>query len=570
VHGARPSARGNPTATALLSPAGGVGLLLDDPPEPSRRHPRLRFALLFLSDHAWLVTLALSGIVALVGFRGGDFPAQDYRAWMFKTHGFLVWDVNWYGGHADLGYSVLAPVVSAALGTVPTIALACVLSTVLFGWLVGRSSSWACVLARLWFAVFVVGDLIIGRAPFACSVTCALAAVLLVRREQPWFALLAAVMTSLFSPLGALFLLLVAVAWLPSIGWRRALPFAGAFTGLAVAALLGDGGRFPFPWTAFVGQLAIVGIGLLVTPRYERNVRRALVLYGACCVGLFWVPNPVGGNMARFAGIVIGPAAAFFLLRSSRVRQFALVALPLFAFQLQPIVSAVSSAAGDLSTKPFYYQGMTRFLVAHQQVPGKVEIPFTKDHWEATYVAEKVPLARGWDRQVDLSRNAVLYSPMTPATYEGWLRDNAVRYVALPDTALDEGGEAEAAILRHPPTWLKRVYADQHWKIWQVADPTPMAVGAGAMTALTHNGFTLVAAHAGMTTVRLRWSPSWRVTSGAACVAEAPGGWTTVVSFEPGETRVSAQLSIGDGDACTNAQLSLAGAAKVTSHQRFW
>jgi hypothetical protein len=544
-----------------------VALLPPDPlPRPSLPQ-RARLVVLFLSDHAWLVTLSLATVVALVGFRGGDFPAQDYRAWVFKTHGFLIWDVNWYGGHADLGYSVLAPVVGAVLGTVPTIALACVLSTILFGRLVGRSSSLACVISRLWFAVFVVGDLIIGRAPFACSVTFALATVLMVRQDERRLALASATITSLFSPLGALFLLLVAAAWSPSIGMRRTLPFGGALVGLGVAALLGDGGRFPFPWTAFVGQLAIVVIGLVVTPRHERNVRRALLIYGVCCVGLFVVPNPVGGNMARFAGIVIGPAAAFFLLRNSRMRGFALVALPLFAFQLQPIVTAVASAAGDLSTKPFYYQGMTRFLAAHQKVPGKVEIPFTKEHWEATYVAEKVPLARGWDRQVDLARNAVLYSPLSQETYDKWLHDNAVRYVALPDAALDEGGEAEAAVLRQRPAWLKQVYADQHWTIWQVDDPTPLATGAGVMTQLTHNGFTVVGAHPGVTTVRLRWSPSWHVTRGPACVAEAPGGWTTVVTFDPGAVKVVAQLSLDDSDQCTDAQLSDAGAARPDSHQ---
>jgi hypothetical protein len=542
-----------------------VELLVNDPSGGRRSLARARLALVFLSDHAWLVTLTLAAIVALVGFRGGDFPAQDYRAWMFKTHGFLIWDVNWYGGHSDLGYSVLSPVVGAVLGTVPTIALACVLSMVLFGRLVGRSSSWACVLSRLWFAVFVVGDLIIGRAPFACSVTCALATVLLLRRNQPWLALAAATATSLFSPLGAMFLLLIVAAWLPSIGWRRALPATGAFTGLAVAALLGDGGRFPFPWTTFVGQLAIVTIGLIVTPKHERTVIRALVLYGISCIALFLVPNPVGGNMARLAGIVIGPAAAFVLLRANRRVALAVVALPLFAFQLQPIVAAISSAAGDLSTKPLYYQGMTRFLAAHQQTPGKVEIPFTKDHWEATYVAEKVPLARGWDRQVDLSRNSVLYSPMTPETYANWLHDNAVKYVALPDAALDSGGEAEAAILQHPPAWLKQVYADQHWKIWQVTDATPLATGVGTMTELTHNGFTLSAARSGATVVRLRWSPSWRVDSGDACLAQAAGGWTTVVSLQPGETKVSAQLALGDGDACTAQQLSDAGVPSTKS-----
>jgi len=557
-----------------LAPSGGLVLdaadvdavadLVDEP--TYARRPvvdRFRSALTSASDHAWMVTAVLATVVAFIGIRGGDFPAQDYRVWVFKTHGFLIWDVNWYGGHSDVGYSVLFPVVGAVLGTVPAIALACIASTVLFGQLVGRSSSWACVVSRLWFAVFIVGDLIIGRAPFACSLACALAAVLFVRRRSRWLALAAAVATSLFSPLGAVFLLLIAAGWAPSLGWRRAWPFAGALTGLAVAALAGEGGgRFPFPWTALTGPLLIVAIGLVVTPRYERTVLRVLALYGAACLVLFFVPNPVGGNMARLAGVVIGPVAAWVLLRDNRARALALLAAPLLAFQVQPVITSVVSAAGDISDQPGYYHGVTRFLAEHQDPVGKVEIPFTEDHWEATYVAEKVPLARGWDRQIDLSRNAVLYKPMTPDQYDAWLHDNAVSYVALPDVDLDEGGQAEAAILRNPPSWLKQVYADEHWKVWKVVDPTPLATGAATMTALAHNGFVLAATSVGATTVRLRWSPYWQVDDGAACLAEGPGGWTTVVSLEPGTATISAGLSLGDDDACTPEQLAVAGAPK--------
>src|SRR5450755_278268 len=121
----------------------------------------------WLGRHAALVTAVLCSVVAVVGFRGGDYPAQDYRAFMFGAHGFLIWDVNWYGGHALLGYSVLFPAVGWALGTVPATALACTMSTALFGRLIGRSDNWPVVVSRLWFAVFVVGDLIVGRAPFA-------------------------------------------------------------------------------------------------------------------------------------------------------------------------------------------------------------------------------------------------------------------------------------------------------------------------------------------------------------------------------------------------------------------
>jgi hypothetical protein len=233
--------------------------------------------------------------------------------------------------------------------------------------------------------------------------------------------------------------------------------------------------------------------------------------------------------------------------------------LPLIGFQTLPVVSAIVSAKGDPSAQAAYYASVNTFLEAHQSPPAKVEIPFTKNHWEATYVAEKVPLARGWDRQIDLSRNEALYKPLTPAGYEEWLRNNAVSYVALPDVPLDEGGQAEAKLLASPPSWLRLVYADPHWKVWQVLDPTPLAAGAATLTDLTPNGFSLHAYQPGATTVRLRWSPYWQVEKGDACLAKAPSGWTTVVALSPGDQVVKAGLSLGDADACTPDQLAAAG-----------
>ena len=549
--------------SALQVASDGLRVVTIEPPVPEiidfRELSLLSRTVWWLGRHAALVTAVLCSVVAVVGFRGGDYPAQDYRAFMFGAHGFLIWDVNWYGGHALLGYSVLFPAVGWALGTVPATALACTMSTALFGRLIGRADNWPAVVARLWFAVFVVGDLIVGRAPFACATTAGLVAVLAIRARHGWLGAAAAVVASLFSPLGAAFLLLVAVAWAPSLGWRRAAPFAGAFVGLAITFFAGDGGIFPFPGWGFVGQLAIVAIGLTVAPVYEQVVRRMLWIYGVTCVVLFFVPNPVGGNITRLAGIVIGPAAAFVLLRANRKRALMLVAAPLLIFQLLPVIGAISSAAGDPSTKPRYYQGMLSFLTENQQPLGRVEIPFTRDHWEAKYVAEKVPLARGWDRQVDLLRNAELYAPLTAAAYHTWLFDNAVRFVALPDAPLDQGGQAEKALLRHPPAYLRPVYTNNQWHIWAVVGAAPLASGAATMTSLTPSSFTMNAVVGGVTFVRLRWSTYWHVDNNAmACVARAGGGWTTVVSFAPGTVKISARALPGDS-ACTDLQLARFG-----------
>jgi hypothetical protein len=511
----------------------------------------------WLSRHAWIVTAVLCITVLALGLHGGDLAAQDYRVWAFRTHGFLIWDVTWYGGNADVGYSVLFPAVGSIAGAAATAAVACVLTTAIFGRLVGSPTSRAAAVSRLWFAVFAAGDLVVGRAPFACSAACALGAILAVTRRRPWVALVAAVLTSLFSPLGAMFLLIAAVAWTRSVGWRRTLPLAGALCGIAVTLAAGGGGLFPFTRAGLAGQIAIVVVGVILTPRSNAAIRRGLVLYGITCIAFFVVPNPVGGNMVRLTGLLVGPVAAYVLLNARRVRLLLVLAGPLLAFQLLPVVTAAAWASDDASSHAIYYTGVLSYLESHGTPMSRVEIPFTRDHWEATYVAEHVDLARGWDRQVDLARNAVLYAPMQPSVYRAWLDDNAVRYVALPDVALDSGGLAEAAVLRHPPTWLTPVYSNKHWRVWEVDDATPLAQGAGSLTQLGPDNLTVDSTQAGQTLVRVRWTPYWHVDDGDACVAKSEGGWTIVDSLTPGTSHITARLSLGDDDTCTPDQLAI-------------
>jgi hypothetical protein len=507
-----------------------------------------------LARYPWVVTLVLCGLVDVAGIRGVDLAAQDYRVWEFRAHGFTLWDVSWYGGHAAIGYSVLFPAFGALVGAMPATAIAAICSSWLFGQLVGGARSWARALARLWFAVLVVGNVVVGQGPFACALAFGLGSVLAVQRRRPSFAGLAALAASLFSPLGAMFLLLVAVAWAPSVGWRRAMPLFAATVGIGVSAVSGDGGFFPFPITTLLGQLAIVVVGLLVSPRSQPAVRRGLVILGVACIVLFVWPNPVGGNMTRLAGVLVGPIAAYELLRVGRARTLLLVTVPLLGFQLLPVMNSVADAAVDPSAHAGYYEGVLGFLSAHNGVAQRIEIPLTLNHWEATYVAEKVPLARGWYRQVDIQRNGPLYKPLTATTYSQWLHSNAVDYVALPNGPLDHGGKAEAALLAHPPSYLREVYVDPHWRVWRVEDPSPIATGAGSIAAVGGDGFTLIAQRAGSTLVRLRWSPYWQIDSGHACLSPAPDGWTNVTIAEPGSIQVTARLSLDSDDRCARTR----------------
>ena len=119
--------------------------------------------------------------------------------------------------------------------------------------------------------------------------------------------------------------------------------------------------------------------------------------------------------------------------------------------------------------------------------PGRVEIPFTAAHWEVAFIAAEVPIARGWERQVDMDRNEILYEDdLTLAEYRHWIDDHAVRWIALPDVDLDEGGKAEAALLEHDVPWLRLVRTTEHWRIWEVVDAAPIVEAPGRGSSSNH------------------------------------------------------------------------------------
>ena len=63
------------------------------------------------------VVSATLATVAVVGqWRGTDLAAQVSARRPFRRYGFALWNGQWFGGHATLGYSVVAPMVSAIAG----------------------------------------------------------------------------------------------------------------------------------------------------------------------------------------------------------------------------------------------------------------------------------------------------------------------------------------------------------------------------------------------------------------------------------------------------------------------
>jgi hypothetical protein len=495
---------------------------------------------------AWAAAAVLAVVVAVVGPDSADLAAQEYRAGL----GLVVWDNGWYGGHHMPGYSLLFPPLAALLGPRVVGALAAVAASWLFERVAReRFGGPGARVGALWFALGTVSMLVSGRLTFALGVACGVGAILLATRGRHGAACAAAVATTLASPVAGAFIALGALAWwLVDRGWAPVALGAAALVPAGVLALaFPEGGSFPFVGSSFWPGLAAAVAFALAVPRDARIVKLAGALYVALLIAAYALSTPMGGNAMRLGALAAGPLLACLLWDRDR-RLLALLALPLLYWQLVAPVDDWVRAAEDRSVHAGYYAGLNRFLRAEQRASGpfRVEIPFTDNHWESRWVAPVAPLARGWERQLDVERNALFYDgrQLTAARYRRWLDDNAVRFVALADAPVDYSAAAEAALVRGGLPFLRPAWHDAHWRVFAVRGARPLATGAARVTGLDGERVRLRAVGAGAVDLHVRFTPYWRLPAGAGCVGAGPGGWTRLDLTRPGDVALQARFSL--------------------------
>jgi hypothetical protein len=493
------------------------------------------------------LSFVLGIVVVLFARWGPDWPAQEYRAGFAVHNGLLAWTDQWYAGQALPGYSVLYPVFAALLGAAGTGVLATTAAAWLADRLLPRTRRGAHRAYSVAAALMLVSNLVIGQVPFLLGTAFGLAAILALDRDRAAWTLALAALCSLSSPLAGAFLLLSIPALAAAFGWRRSGLLGTALAGPLVAGVIGGaGGPFPCPWPSLLGVLAFSVLAYTLSPRENIVFRRFAVLYALVGVACFVVPNPVGGNITRLGKLVALPLACY-LLTPERRRQFARLAVAGQAALLWPLIplsTAVWHGASDPSQYAAYYRGLLSFLKTQDAADGRLEIPFTREHWESAHVAPRFPIARGWERQADLQYNRVLYRPLTASSYRTWLVQNAVALVALPAVPLDYGGTAEAHLLAHPPPYLVPVWHDAHWRVWRVAGTPSLVSGEAAVTALGPASVQLRFTRAATVLVHIRSSRLWLVTSGVACVDTTQDGWLQVHSPQAGQVTIRARLSM--------------------------
>src|SRR5262245_12980425 len=98
--------------------------------------PRRRSLLSWL----WVLApiLAAAIVYVVVEPPTTDLAAQTFRSDLFASHGFLIWNNYWYGGHYLLGYSVLFPPLGATFGVAEVGAASAVVAAALFALLTER------------------------------------------------------------------------------------------------------------------------------------------------------------------------------------------------------------------------------------------------------------------------------------------------------------------------------------------------------------------------------------------------------------------------------------------------
>ncbi len=486
-----------------------------------------------------LIVLTLTLALWWSRWHGLDYPAQLYRVGLVHRQGFSVWDANWYGGHYTPAYGVLVPWIGSVVGLSATAIISTLSSVVLFERLLTHARAPHVVAGTSAFTLMMLINMYEGRLPFALGVTLALISVTVARRGLWWWAAGAALLTTLASPVAGAFLALAFAAWALSLPWESlsvlvrmpqvAVAGLAFFTTTAISLTFPEGGYFPYGWVDLLLGLGACAVAIWVLPPSQAALRWGFVLVVIVAIPLWAIANPMGGNVSRLA--VIG-APLMLAVPRRNVRVHVLVGLVLLGWQMKPLLH-LPAAVEDPSASRSYYEPLVNQLKMRTSGPVRVEIPMTVGHWEAAYVAPAFPLARGWERQLDLRYNAVLYDEkMTATQYQTWLLANGVSYVAIPDAALEPEAQHEAEVAGSAP-FLHEVWTNAHWRLFAVAGSPHLTSGPANLLSLRDGRVVLDVTGTTAVTIRMRFTSHLEVAHGHGCLSASPEGWTVL---EPAKT----------------------------------
>lgn len=507
------------------------------------------------------ITVAFALVYLIWQPRPVDLAAHAFRADLFGQEGFTIWNGHWYGGHHTPAYSILSPPLAWLLSPALALSVAAVACAALFGPLArGAFGEERARWGTIWFGAGAATLLFTSRLPFALGVAFGLAALLALQRRRYGWAVVLAVLCPLGSPVAGLFLAMAGLAF--SLAAKGESARLKRIEGLLIAAAafvppvflawaFPEGGWAPFPLTAYAPVPVFVVLALLVLPRDQPALRWGLILYGIGATIALELETPMGGNAVRLGALFGGPVMLCALwgnpvLRRRWMGRVVVVGfLGLAVWQWSAAVRDMVKYVQDPAAQADYFEPLRDFLYT-QPAQRRVEIPFTRGHWESSEIALDMPLARGSLRQLDTGLHPIFYKgEMNRLTYASWLAENAVDYVALPSALPDKSSYRERALIEKPGLpFLKLLWKSDDWRVYRVLIPHPVVIPQGdadiVLEQMQSDEVLLDVKRPGEAIVRVRWTPYWYAPN--ACV-EPYGNWTRVIADEVGFVRLSTRFS---------------------------
>ncbi|MEU6374364.1 MFS transporter [Streptomyces sp. NPDC046909] len=483
-----------------------------------------------LLRHPVLSLTALSGVLHIVWFftfanSGGDLAAQDAWAEFVGRHPDSAYNLAWYGGMHPVSYSVVSPYLMSVLGVRTTMMIAGTVSAGLLTLILLRSRS---VKNPLWAALAGVVAFLCnaasGRVTFGLGTMFALGAVAVVFcwphrwRYKRWAKALCAAplaaLATMSSPVAGLFVGIVAAA----LFLQKRRPGAWAL-GLAPTAVVAvSAWLFPFSGTQPMGFGSVIlpfSYGVLVcvlVPKEWKTVRLTAGVYALGVVLVWLISSQIGTNISRlpmlFAGVALVAALPFAVPRS---RKWYAIVLSIAVFagwigfkSVDDVVHTTPAASWARELAPLVNE-----LQEVGAEKGRVEVVPARSHREASALAPYVNLARGWNRQADMERNPLFYDDtLNSANYHEWLERWAVHFVVLPKDAPDgDGGERERKLVQRGMPYLKQVWGDANWQLFEVTDPAPLAEPNAVVERAEQGEWTLQVRKPGRILIRIPYSP---------------------------------------------------------------
>ncbi len=468
----------------------------------------------------------------------GDLWAARARQ-SAAAHGVgLTYWFSWFGGGSTPGsYSVLTPYLSVLLGGAAVLgAIATVAITPLCWRLVQGANH---PVAATWTATVVAGvSLWSGRIPFALGTAISVATLIAVRAGRRWPAAVGTGLAVLASPVSGVFIALGLTGTLLVTRSHRqisATAIAVAAVSLGVVAVVYG---TPGPEGFHAGQAVAVAVALalFLLAKVPKFLTVVVLLALAVCPLLVVIPNGMGSNFERLVWICL-PVA---VVATSGIRLPLALGTAAFA-----VLSGVRGTVADVqvaaqpSASASYYASLARELDTLPALSNyRLEVVGDGTHTAAYALLGHAALARGYETQADNALNRVLMSrtALTAVSYQAWLDDNAVGYVALPTVAVRAGPEYRLVAAGLP--YLAPVWSDPTWTLLRVRHPNPIVAAPARITDADQSNIEIDVPRAGREYVRVRWSAFLRVNGPddvpAPTLADDGYGWTVLTVARPG------------------------------------